>query len=119
MKQKAKQLSILLVFSLILGSIHGINASAAKKVSITKKATVTVGKKAKIKLKNNEKKVTWKITSGKKNITLKSKKKTEVTVVGKKKGTAKVQAKIEKKKYTCKVTVKAKAKTTPKPTVKP
>lgn len=119
MKQQTKHLSALLAFSLILGSIPGANASAAKKVSITKKVSVTVGKTKKIKLNNNKKKVTWTVTSGKKNITLKSKKKTGVTVVGKKKGTAKVQAKIGKKKYTCKVTIEAKVKKTPKPTKTP
>lgn len=54
MKQKAKHLSILLAFSLILGSIPGTNASAAKKVSIIKKVSVTAGKTKKIKLKNNK-----------------------------------------------------------------
>lgn len=54
MKQKAKHLSILLAFLLILGSIPGTNASAAKKVSIIKKVSVTAGKTKKIKLKNNK-----------------------------------------------------------------
>ena len=76
-----------------------------------KKLIVEVGQPKKLKLKNNKKKVTWTVTSGKKNISLKSQKKTEVTVVGKKKGTAKVLAKIGKKKYSCKVTIKAKETT--------
>ena len=90
-------------------------------MSLSKKLMVKVGQSKKLKLKNNKKKVTWKVVSGKKNITLKSRKKTGVTVKGRKKGTAKVQAKIGKKKYTCKVTVKAKAKAKPKatPTPKP
>ena len=48
----------------------------------------------------------WTVTSGKKNVTLSKKKKTEVTIKGKKAGKAKVQAKVGKKKYVCKVTVK-------------
>ena len=118
------KISVLLVLALTVNGITFINptsASAAKKVSLsTKKLTVKVGQSKKLKLKNNKKKATWKVLSGKKNITLKGKKKTGVTVVGKKKGSAKVQAKIGKKKYACKVTVKAKkAKPTPKPTPKP
>lgn len=89
---------------------------AAKKVKLsTKKLTVTVGKKKTLKLKNNKKKVKWTVTSGKARIKLKSKKKTSVVIVGKKAGTAKVQAKVGKKKYTCKVSVKAVKKAT-KPT---
>ena len=73
--------------------------SAAKKVALsTKKLTIQTGQSKKLKLKNNKKKVKWTVTSGKKNISLKNQKKTEVTVVGKKKGTAKVQAKVGKKK---------------------
>ena len=64
-----------------------------------------------------KKKVKWSVTSGKKNVTLSKKKKTGVTIKGKKAGKAKVQAKVGKKKYVCKVTVKKKSpKKTPKPT---
>lgn len=107
MKQKAKHLSILLAFSLILSSIPGTNASAAKKVS------VIAGKTKKIELKNNKKKVTWKVIKGKNIIEIKKKTKTYATIEGVKKGSAEVQAKIGKKKYTCKVTVKEKATTEP------
>lgn len=95
----------LIVYGMVF--INPVRASAAKKVSLSKKLTVRVGQSKKLNLKNNKKKVTWKVVSGKKNITLKSKKKTEVTVAGRKKGTAKVQAKIGKKKYICKVAVKS------------
>ncbi len=111
MKKCKKIMALLLAVALTVSSIALTNptsASAAKKVSLsTKKLTVKVGQSKKLKLKNNKKKATWKVLSGKKNITLKGKKKTGVTVVGKKKGSAKVQAKIGKKKYACKVTVKS------------
>lgn len=87
-------------------------AQAAKKVALDKKKlTITAGKTKKLKLKNNKKKVSWKVVSGKKCVKLKAKKKTGVTIVARKKGNAKVQAVVGKKKYTCKVTVKAAKKT--------
>lgn len=57
------------------------------------------GKETRLALLNNSKKVTWKIISGKKCISLKNKSKTGVTIKGIKKGSAKVQAEIGKKKY--------------------
>ena len=115
MKKGKKMTAVLLSLAMTVSGVALTNptsASAAKKVSLsTKKLAVRVGQSKKLKLKNNKKKVTWKVISGKKNITLKSKKKTGVSVVGKKKGTAKVQAKVGKKKYSCKVTVKAKKTT--------
>ena len=73
---------------------------------------MTVGKKAKLKVKGTKKKVKW--SSSKKKIATVTKK---GVVKAKKKGTAKIVAKIGKKKYTCKVVVKAKkkAKITSKP----
>ena len=96
------------------------SASAAKKVSLSpKKLEVKVGKSKKLTLKNNTKKVTWSIVSGKKYVTLKNKKKKSVTVVGKKAGKAKVQAKAGKKKYICTVTIKAKKLDDNTPTTEP
>lgn len=45
-----------------------IYADAAKKVSITKTAKVTAGKSTVVKLKNNKKKVKWKVTKGTKYV---------------------------------------------------
>lgn len=101
-----------LSIALLLGMIPTSEVSAARKVALsTKKLTIQIGQSKKLKLKNYKKKVKWTVTSGQKNIRIKSKKKTGVTVVGRKNGTAKVQAKVGKKKYTCKITVKAKATT--------
>lgn len=113
MRKNIKPLLVLLAFSLILSSIPGANASAAKKVSITKTAKVAAGKATKIKLKNNKKKVTWKVIKGQNIIKIKKKTKTYATIQAIKEGSAKVQAKIGKKKYTCNVTVKAKTTTRP------
>ena len=65
-----------------------------------------MGESVRIQLKNNKKKVKWVVASGKNIITLSKKKKTGVTIKGKKAGKARVHAKIGKKKYICKVTVK-------------
>ena len=128
MRRKKQLTACLLAFALLLGMIPASEVSAAKKVSLsTKKLTVTKGKSKTLKVKNTKKKVKWKILSGKKYISLKKKGKVAVSVKGKKKGTAKVQAMVGKKKLTCKVTVKnvKTSKTTPaspvtaKPTAKP
>ncbi len=138
MKKVRSAVAFLLVFVLSFSVIPQNVFAAKKKVKLSKKSvTVTVGKTVKVKLKNNKKKVKWTVTSGKKNVKLSKKKKTSVTIQGKKAGKAKVQAKVGKKKFVCKVTVKkagtnqntdknngkktAKptAKTTVKPTEKP
>ena len=107
MRRKKQMTACLLSFALLLGLIPANEVSAAKKVSLsTKKLTVTKGKSKTLKVKNTKKKVKWKILSGKKYISLKKKGKVAVSVKGKKKGTAKVQATVGKKKLTCKVTVK-------------
>lgn len=116
MKTNQKIVILLLAFALILGMIPANQVSAAKKVSLSsKKVTVTKGKSKTLKVQNTKKKVKWKILSGKKYITLKKKGKVAVSIKGKKKGTAKVQATIGKKKLTCKVTVKNDTKATSNP----
>ena len=110
MKKCKKTLTMVLSLSMIVSGAALTNSTSAdaakKKVTLSaKKLAVNVGQSKKLKLKNNKKKVTWSVVSGKKCVTLKSKKKTGVTVKGKKAGKAKVQAKVGKKKYTCTVTV--------------
>ena len=95
-----------LVLALILSMIPNNEVLAAKKMRLnTGKLTVTKGKSKTLKVKNTKNKVKWKILSGKRCVTLKKKSKTSVTVKGKKRGTAKVQAIIGKKKLVCRVTV--------------
>ena len=130
MKKVRGTVAFLLVFVLSFSVIPQNVLAAKKKVKLSKKSvTVAVGKTVKVKLKNNKKKVKWTVTSGKKNVKLSKKKKTGVTIHGKKAGKAKVQAKVGKKKFVCKVTVKNadtnqntdknNGKKTAKPTVKP
>ena len=100
-----------IVFSLILALITSLAIHspvyAAKKAGLSRsKLTVTVGGQKTLKMKNTSKKVSWKILSGKKNISL-QKKKSSVKIMGKKAGNAKIQAKAAGKKFVCKVTVKA------------
>ena len=108
-------MSLVLAGALVIASVFvpGQQTDAKAKVKLNKKKLVlTVGKKAKLKVKGTKKKVKW--SSSKKKIATVTKK---GVVKAKKKGTAKIVAKIGKKKYTCKVVVKAKkkAKVTSKP----
>ena len=108
MKITKKQMAWLLTATMVLSVVPGQTTQAAKAVKlISKKVTLTVGKSKTIQLKNNKKKTTWKILSGKKYIKLSNKKKNSVKIVAVKAGKAKVQVKAGKKKYTCNVTVKA------------
>jgi bacterial group 2 Ig-like protein len=114
-KERRKWMSLVLVGALVITSVFvpGQQTDAKAKVKLNKKKLVlTVGKKAKLKVKGTKKKVKW--SSSKKKIATVTKK---GVVKAKKKGTAKIVAKIGKKKYTCKVVVKAKkkAKITSKP----
>lgn len=98
---------VLLVTGMTFPSATKAEAAAAKPTLSKKKLTVQVGKTKTLKLKNNKKKTKWTIVSGKGKVALKNKKKNSVKIVGKKKGTAKVQVKVGKKKYTCKITIQA------------
>lgn len=98
MKKIKKGFALLLVFVMAVSVIPQSAFAAKKMVKLSKKTvTVAVGEAVRIQLKNNKKKVKWRITSGKKNVTLSKKKKTGVIIKGKKAGKAKVQAKIGKK----------------------
>ena len=105
--RKQKSLVLLLIFAMALSLLPQSAFAAKKKVKLNKKTvTVNVGKTVKIKLQNNKKKVKWTVTSGKKNVTLSKKKKTSVTIKGKKAGKCKVTAVHKGKKYVCTVYVR-------------
>ena len=88
------------LFSLTAGYAPG--ADAAKKPALNKKkATIKVGDKLKLKVKNNKKKVKW--STSKKKVATVTKK---GVVKAKSAGKAKITAKIGKTKLTCRVTVK-------------
>lgn len=106
MKRKFKNLFLMTLMT-ALGMVSIGETKAANKISLSKKeVTIRVGESKTIKVKNGTKKAKWSVTSGKKNIELKSKRKTSVKVVGIKKGKAKVQVKIGRKKLFCKITIK-------------
>lgn len=107
----SKSFKVRIVFSLaiLLGVFSFFQfANAAGKMKLNKsKATLTVGNKVQLKIKNATKKTKVKWSTNKKKIVSVSKK---GIVTAKKKGEAKVYAKIKGKTYTCKITVKEKAK---------
>ncbi len=95
-----KLLATLAVLCLCLLAIPTQKADAVSVKLDKTKVTVYEQKKATIKVKGTKKKVTWK-SSNTKIATVK-----DGVVTGKKKGTAKITAKVNGKSYTCKVTVK-------------
>ncbi|MCI5882648.1 MAG: hypothetical protein MRZ84_01250 [Eubacterium sp.] len=115
--RKKNLVTAVLVASMLVGSL-GVTSTPADAKSKIKLSTTRVslngGASKTIKIKGTKKKVKWSVVSGKKNIKLKNKKKTSVKIVGVKRGTAKVQAKLGKKKYICRVTVR---KSTPAKTI--
>ncbi len=105
-----KAICVVLLIALACSmSIPSVSEAKKKGPKLNKKkVTITVGKTAKLKVKNTNKKVKWSIKSGKKQIKLTKKKKTSVVIWAKKKGNATIVAKIGKKKLSCKVTVQPK-----------
>lgn len=107
-KEVCKSLSYVLMAAMVIGGTIPSSSVAAKKkapkLSVSK-ATIKVGKKKTIKVKNTSKKAKWSVKSGKKNVSLSKKKKKSVVVKGKKAGKAVILAKVGKKKLTCKITV--------------
>ncbi len=114
MKKKTiiNNIAIILSLSVITGSMPlsqmTLVSAAGKAALSTSKMVLAVDGEKTLKLKNNQKKTTWRITAGKKYIRLKNKTKNSVKIAGIKAGTAKVQVKAGKAKYACKVIVKAK-----------
>ena len=104
-RRKIRTLTGLLVLVLVVvGSFVSTNAASAKLNK--KKATVTVGKTVKLKVKNTGSKVKW-TSSNKKVATVKKSGKYGAVVKGKKAGKATITAKVGSKKLKCKVTVQA------------
>lgn len=103
MKQTmAAVLSLTLACTLLIAPAEG--QAAKKKMKLNKtKATLYVGKKLTLKVKNTKKKVKW--SSSKKAVASVTKK---GVVKAKKKGKTVITAKIGKKKLKCKITVKQK-----------
>ena len=121
MKLAKKMMCLVLAMALTV-AMPVTPASAAKKKAPKlnkKKLTLTVGKTAKLKVKNTKKKIKW--SSSKKSVATVNKK---GKVTAKKAGKTTITAKVGKKKLKCKITVtpkKVKNTATPSPTstVKP
>ena len=110
MKYIKRIVSLFLVFVMLCSLFtpaSEVQAATKKKVALNKtKLTLYVGEAYQLKLSNTKAaKVKWS-TSNKKIVTVDKKGK----VTAKKKGSAKVTAKVGKKSYTCKVTIKVKPK---------
>lgn len=106
-----KVLAISLAVLMAVFLFAGTSVQAAAKTSLSQsKITLETGESTTIKVKNTGKKVSWKILSGKKNISIKGGKKS-VKITGKNAGKAKLQAKVGNKKLTCHITVTGKKKT--------
>lgn len=105
MMKQVKRLGCFVLVLALAATLAGqapLQAKKKKKPKLSKtKLTLYVGKTAKLKVKNNKKKVKW--SSSKKSVATVSKK---GKVKAKKKGKATITAKIGKKKLKCKVTVK-------------
>lgn len=125
MRVTKKGLAVTMSLALVVSSFSFQPAQAAKKLKLNKtKATIKVGSKVKITVKNAKKKTKVKWKTSKKKVAKITKKKSKgkkpyATVKGMKKGTAKITATYKKgkknKKLTCKVTVKAKGTNKPTP----
>ena len=103
---KKSILSIVLCLAMVIGNVNipAEDTLAAKKPKLNKtKLTLSIGKKYKLKVRNYKGKIVWK-SSRKKVATVKK----NGVVKARKKGTAKVTARLKKtgKKLSCKVTVK-------------
>ena len=106
-----RSIALILCFALTLSMLVKPGLSEAKKAKPKlnkKKVTLYVGKSVRLKVKGTKKKAKWK-SSNKKVASVSSKGK----VSAKKKGTARITAKIGKKKLVCRVTVKNKKKPVP------
>lgn len=104
--RNAKCFAALLLAAALTITMAGTGSvqAAKKKPKLNKKkVTLYVGKTTKLKVKNTKKKVKW--SSSKKSVATVSK---TGKVKAKKKGTAKITAKVAKKKLKCTVTVKEK-----------
>lgn len=97
-----------LAFLMVVSLLAGTSVLAAAKVGLSQsKVTVRIGKSTTVKVKNAEKRISCKMLSGKKNISIKQKKKS-VKITGKRTGKAKLQVRVGNKKMTCRITVAGK-----------
>jgi len=123
MGTKKGKIIYLLIMCIVLCLLPTDFANGAKKVKLSKtKITMTVGKTAKLSVKNYGKKVVWKSSSSGK-VKVVSSGKTSAKLYAKKSGSVKITAKCGKKTLSCKVIVNKEKKNnstaTPKITKSP
>ncbi len=95
-----KGMAVCIAVMMFAGVIADDAAAAAKPSLNRKKVTLAVGKKVTLRVKNNKKKVKWSSSREKvASVTSRG------VVRARKKGTAKITAKVGKSRYTCRVTV--------------
>lgn len=128
MKRRVKSIVIIIAVALAVGMVP-TNVSSAATKWFSKKLKIYRGESRTLKLKNiktKKKKVKWSVLNpriAKKRIQLKNKKKTSVTIVGKRAGCAFVKVSVGKKSYVYPVVVlikrpqKTVADATPTPSV--
>lgn len=126
MKRRVKSIVIIIAVALAVGMVP-TNVSSAATKWFSKNLIIYRGESRTLKLKNiktKKKKVKWSLMLGsKKRIQLKNKKKTSVTIVGKRAGGAFVKVSVGKKSYVYPVVVlikrpqKTVADATPTPSV--
>lgn len=104
--RKVKKRSALFLFMVILALLLGAPCMAAGKSRLSRsKISMSVNQKKNLKLISSSGEITWRILSGKKNISIKKSGNKTVVVTAKKTGTAVIQAKNKGKKFVCRVTV--------------
>ena len=102
MKIIKKSITTLIIVAMAFTLAMPVTAQAKAKPTLNKtKLTINVKKSYQLKVKGTSKKAKW-TTSNKKVVAVNSKGK----ITAKKRGTAKITAKVSGKRYTCKVTVK-------------
>lgn len=104
---KLKKITIFMLTLVMSFSIMPVQTDAAQRATLSKsKLTLYVGSTAKLKVKNNSRKVKWSSSrTSVATVTQKGK------ITAKRQGSCTITAKVASKKYTCKVTVKKKAST--------
>ncbi len=100
-------ISFILILSVMLAFCACTEAKSNVRLN-AKKLTISTGKSKVLKLIGTNKKVAFKITTGKKYIKIKRTANNAVKITALKKGAAKIKATLGKKNFTCTVTVKAK-----------
>lgn len=97
MKKLKRLVAFVIALAMLMSLMPTVQTTyaAKKKVTLSRKSvTLFVGQSKKVSVKNTFKRVKWSLISGKKVVKLSKVRKKSVVVKGKKKGSAKLQAKV-------------------------